>query len=79
MRLSMSFRRLWAISPGPFHQLQGNRLREISIMDAIKGYDEDVPVRERTCLLFARVALGGGCPIVAGSIIWPLEVIVKGG
>jgi hypothetical protein len=48
-------------------------------MDAMKGYEEDVPVRERTCLLFARAALGEGCPIVAGSIVWTLEVIVKGG
>jgi hypothetical protein len=44
-------------------------------MDTTEGCEEDVPVRERTCLLFAR-AVGGGFPILVISIV---EVIVKGG
>ena len=77
----MFFRRLWAISPGPSHQLQGNPLHEVSLMDPTKGCEEDVPVRERTCLLFTR-APGGGCPIAVGSNAWEeawREDIVKGG
>ena len=45
-------------------------------MDKIERSEEDVPVRERTCLLFARAWDSGTFPIVAVSIV---EVIVKGG
>lgn len=47
-------------------------------MDTMEGSEEDIdiPVRERTCLLFARALDPGGFPIVAISIV---EVIVKGG
>lgn len=76
MRLSKSSRRLLAISPGPFHQLQGNHLREVSVWIQ-EGSEEDIPVRVRTCLLFARAWDSGGFPIVAVSIV-PVVVIVKG-
>jgi hypothetical protein len=33
----------------------------------MQGCKEDVPVRERTCLLFARAREAGGFPIVSGS------------
>jgi hypothetical protein len=42
----------------------------------MEGSEDDIPVRERTCLLFARAADSGGFPILAVSIV---EVIVKGG
>jgi hypothetical protein len=77
MRLSMSSRRLSAISPGPYHRLQGNHLMRDLTMDTMEGSEEDIPVRERTCLLFARAWDSGAFPIVAGSNP-VVEVIVKG-
>ncbi len=68
MRLSMSSRRLSAISPCPSHQPQGNHLYRVSLMDTMEG-NEDIPVRERTCLLFARAWASGGLPIEAVSIV----------
>jgi hypothetical protein len=44
-------------------------------MDTMEGCEEDVPVRERTCLLFARGPVVEGFPIVLVSIV----DIVKGG
>jgi hypothetical protein len=46
-------------------------------MDTMEGSEEDIPVRERTCLLFARAWDSGAFPIVAGSNP-VVEVIVKG-
>jgi hypothetical protein len=45
-------------------------------MDTMKGCEADAPVRERTCLLFARAWEGGGFPMLPVSIV---EVIFKGG
>jgi len=45
-------------------------------MDTVERSEEDIPVRERTCLLFARAVDSGGLPILAVSIV---EVIVKKG
>jgi len=75
----MSPHRLWAISPGPFRQLQGSRLCENDATQHGTVYEgfkfmSNLPVRERTCLLFARAALRGGLPILAVSIV---EVIAE--
>ena len=44
--------------------------------DTMEGSEDDIPVSERTCLLFARAWDSGGLPILAVSIV---EVIVRGG
>ena len=79
MRLSKSSRRLSAISPDPYHRLQGNHLCDISDPSVdTEGNEENKPVSERTCLLFARAWDSRGFPISAGSNTAPVA-IVKGG
>jgi hypothetical protein len=73
--LSMSSRRLWAISLGPSHRPQGNYLwkngaTEYQITHTCRR--REIPVSERTCFLLPRA--GGGFPILEMSIV---EVIIK--